>query len=327
MLNLINPIPFPPIIVVLAYLLDLMLGDPEGFPHPVRWIGRLISFLEKAMRGFLDTPGKERLGGAAFGITVVGITYGVSLSLLAVAYRFSYPSFFALSLYMVWTSISIRSLGSEAKAVVAALEKEGITAARKRLTRIVGRDTQNLSEEGVLKATVETVSENTSDGVIAPLFYLALGGPALMIACKAVNTLDSMVGYKNERYINFGRFSARLDDAMNYIPARLSGGLIVCTSFILRYNWRESSRILLRDGRNHPSPNSGLPEAAVAGALGLRLGGVSNYGGVACEKPYIGDGPSQVDTGAVASSISIMRFSAFLMVSLTLAFRMIVIFF
>ncbi len=325
-LRSLNTVPFPPAVIMFAYVLDLVLGDPEWLPHPVRWMGAFIATLERALRKRPRSASRERLLGAVLALVTVAAAYGVTLSLLHLSYRFSRPVFFILATYFVWTSIAIKSLKKEAREVVSTLRARGVEEARARLSRIVGRDTQDLSEKGVLKAVVESVSENTSDGIVAPLFYLALGGPALMVAYKAVNTLDSMVGYKNERYLNLGRFSAKLDDIANFIPARITAFLIVCSVFLLGYNCRGSLKILARDRRNHPSPNSGYPEAAVAGALGVRLGGAMSYGGVVCEKPSIGDNSSEIDYGMVDSTIKIMGLTAFAMVGLTFVARFILIF-
>jgi len=237
----------------------------------------------------------------------------LTLAVLYLAYEISPTLSLVIAVYFVWAGLSIKSLGDEAASVVRALEK-GLPEARARLARIVGRDTANLKEEGVLKAAVETVAENASDGVVAPLFFLALGGPPLMMAYKAVNTLDSMVGYRNDRYRNFGWFPARADDAANFIPARITGGLIVSASFILGYNWVKSAYILKRDRKKHPSPNAGAPEAAMAGALGVQMGGPTCYGGVLSAKPVIGDMFAAYSPESVLSSIRIMRSAAALMI-------------
>jgi adenosylcobinamide-phosphate synthase len=194
--------------------------------------------------------------------------------------------------YLTSTTIAARELIGSAKTVIDSVREKDINAAKKNLGMIVGRDTHDLSEKAILKASMETVAENLSDGVVAPLFYLALGGLPLAMAYKAINTLDSMVGYRNERYLNFGRAAARLDDIVNFIPARITGFLIVISSLIISrslFTLHFSLKTLLRDGRNHLSPNSGVPEAAMAGALGIRMGGPSTYGGMVVEKPYIGD--------------------------------------
>lgn len=301
------------LVLISAYILDLAVGDPEGMPHPVRWIGRLVSALEGVVRKAARTPSGLRLGGVLLALAVVVTVYVVSAVILYTAGLFSTILSFLLSVYMVWTCLSVKSLSSEAIAVVRALDEEGLEAGRTRVARIVGRDTAGLTRGEVLKATVETVSENTSDGVVAPLFYLAIGGPPLMFAYKAVNTLDSMVGYRNEKYARLGWFSARLDDAANYLPARIAAGLVVLISFLLGFDWKESARVVVRDGRNHVSPNAGLPEAAVAGALGLRLGGSAVYGGVEVEKPFIGNGTEEFSTFSVFSSVELMRAVSFIM--------------
>src|SRR3990172_3205083 len=277
--------------IFFAYLLDLILGDPKWLPHPVRWIGSYIAFLEGKIRRFATPPApplvkggegegwSEKVGGVFLFLIVVGTVFGLVWFLL-------YFSFLIFSIFLAYTTLSIKSLHQEAYGVVGEIEKvsppplpsplagEGwvgghLDRARERLSNIVGRDTQNLSEEEIYRAVVETIAENTSDGIIAPFFYLAIGGPALALAYKAVNTLDSMVGYKNERYKNFGWFSARMDDIANFTPARITALLMVIASFILRFNLSGSLKIIWRDSRNHPSPNAGYPEAAVAGALGL----------------------------------------------------------
>lgn len=325
-ISLLSP-PFSPFILILAYLLDLAIGDPERLPHPVRWIGSFITALERAVRRFVRSPGGLRLGGVALVAIVVGLTYALSLIAIHVSYSVSPILSHIISLVIVWWCLSVKSLKTEARKVVAAFKAEGLEAARASLSRIVGRDTASLSKDGVMRATVETVAENTSDGIVAPLFYLAIGGPALMLAYKAVNTVDSMIGYKNERYKDLGWSGARLDDIANYIPARLCAILIFSASFILGYNWMGSLRTLLRDGGNHPSPNSGRPEAAVAGALDLKLGGGSYYGGVFVPKPSIGDMDASPDEGSVNRAIRIMEVSALLMVALAFASRAAVILF
>jgi adenosylcobinamide-phosphate synthase len=298
--------------IFFAYLLDLILGDPKWFPHPVKWIGRYIVFLEDKIRCFTKTPLAEKIGGIFLFVIVVGTVYGVVWFILYGAHLISHISYLILSVFLAYTTLSIKSLHKEAYSVIHALKNISIHEARNRLKNIVGRDTQNLSEDEICRATVETVAENTSDGIIAPLFYLAIGGPALALAYKAVNTLDSMVGYKNERYKNFGRFSARMDDIANFIPARVTAVLMVIASFILRFNWSYSLKIIQRDARNHPSPNAGYPEAAVAGALGLQLGGTNYYFGEPHNRPLIGDKDNEFTIESAKDTVKIMRLTAFL---------------
>jgi adenosylcobinamide-phosphate synthase len=308
------------ITLIIALTLDLLVGDPESAPHPVRWIGRLITKGEKRLRrGPKVTPGGERARGAALTVVVVASVYLISTLLLYLTRRYSTPLFYILTVYMIWASISVKTLSDEARSILRALSEHGLEGdlgARSRLARIVGRDTGELDAKGIFRATTETVAESTSDGVIAPLFYLAIGGPALMLAYKAVNTLDSMLGYKNERYKNFGLVPARLDDVAGYIPARLSAALMVAAAFILGYDWRGALGTAWRDGRKHPSPNAGVVEAAAAGAFNIRLGGPASYGGISAEKPYIGNGPKEPDSETVASAIRLMRISAAIMSAL-----------
>src|SRR3989338_1816631 len=310
------------LIIIFAYILDLLLGDPKWLPHPVRWIGRYITFVEDKIRRFADTPLAEKISGIFLFIIVVGSVYGLIWFLLLLTTYHSPLSTLILAVFLAYTTLSIKSLHQEAYSVIHALNPSlsplyqrgegGIDAARKRLSNIVGRDTQNLSEEEIYRAVVETVAENTSDGIIAPLFYLAVGGPALALVYKAVNTLDSMVGYKNERYKNFGWFSARMDDIANFIPARLTSILIVAASFILRFNWKDSLKIIWRNARNHPSPNAGYPESAVAGALCVQLGGTNYYFGAPHNRPFIGDKNNEFTIKSVKDTVKIMHLAAFL---------------
>jgi adenosylcobinamide-phosphate synthase len=226
-------------------------------------------------------------------------------------------------IYLTATTIALRELIASARLVIESVKDGALDASRKKLAMIVGRDTGNLTEDGVMRATVETLAENLSDGVIAPIFYLTLGGIPLAIAYKAINTLDSMVGYKNERYIRFGWAAARLDDIANFIPARITGMFIVIAAFLYSL-FREPANsmsvarkalsVMRRDGRNHTSPNSGIPEAAMAGALGLRLGGPSTYRGVVVEKPYIGDEMGTNSIAASESAVALVSLASFLSV-------------
>lgn len=281
--------------LIAAFFLDLVIGDPRWLPHPVRIIGTMIVQLENLLRRLFKEKG-ERLAGVLLVSFIVlpsvTVTFWVVSLLGQAASGFFAIISKAVLIYCIGTTIALRELIASAKNVISAIKAGTIDDARKKLSMIVGRDTSELSEDGVLRAAIETLAENLSDGVIAPVFYLALGGLPLAIAYKAINTLDSMVGYKNERYIHFGWAAARLDDIANYIPSRISGLLVVAASLVVQRTFasaRSAMAILLRDGRNHTSPNSGLPEAAMAGALGVRLGGPSTYGGVLSPKPYIGD--------------------------------------
>ena len=291
-----------PFELIAAFLLDLAIGDPRWLPHPVRLIGRAIASLENIIRSRIQ-KNHEKIAGALLVVLIVLpaalLAFLIREALLLPGRGILAVAAAAATVYLVATTLALRELVSSAKLVLASVKQGDLVAARSNLSMIVGRDTQNLDEDGVLRAVIETVSENLSDGVIAPVFYLAIGGLPLAIAYKAINTLDSMVGYKNEKYLSFGWAAAKLDDVANFIPARLTGYLIVfftfCYFLVVRKPGpalspaRDSFRVMGRDGRNHTSPNSGIPEAAMAGALGVRLGGPSTYGGVLVQKPFIGD--------------------------------------
>ena len=255
--------------------LDLAIGDPQWLPHPVRGIGWLAKLAERVWR---STHLPLRWAGFFFWISVVGIS--------GVAVWMTLPWG---NIYWIYALLACRDLDIEAGRVVRALHSGDTQEARTKLSWIVGRDTAMLEEPEILRATVETVAENLSDGVIAPLFYLALAGPVGMAVYKAINTLDSMVGHKNNRYIDFGMVSARMDDIANFIPARITALLIWIAALLPGFYALRALQVTIRDGANQPSPNSGYPEAAVAGALGVQLGGINFYGGVPCRKPNLGD--------------------------------------
>jgi adenosylcobinamide-phosphate synthase len=274
------------LVIPSAVLLDWLIGDPRWFPHPVVFIGRLIAFLEKQLRNVFRS---ELAGGALLLILTVAITAGTAALLLKLAYTVSPVAGFAVAVLLSWSCLAARSLQLESALVAKALQSGDLAGARKHLSFIVGRDTAELEEPDIWRAAVETVAENTADGVIAPLLCLMVGGPVLGLAYKAVNTLDSMVGYKNEKYLLFGRASARCDDLANWLPARLTGLLLVLAAPLAGLSLQGAWRIMRRDGRNHSSPNSGIPEAAAAGALGVQLGGTNCYFGRPVAKPAIGE--------------------------------------
>jgi len=301
-------------IIIVAFLLDLILGDPRWFPHPVVQIGQLISFLECLFRRIAKGKTAELMTGIVLAVIVPLVAFFTTLWVIQIAIGFDIRLGWVIAIFFGYTTIAAKSLYQEALKVASMLVAKNIDGARKELSCLVGRDTGNLDEKEITRALVETVAENTSDGVIAPLFYLAIGGPPLAMAYKAINTLDSMVGYKNERYLYFGRASARLDDVINYIPARLSALLLIMAAFILRKDWKKALKITLRDRKNHHSPNSGHPEAAVAGALGRRLGGLSYYGGVPSNKPFIGDDAGEFQVRDVREAGRLMLMTSALMV-------------
>lgn len=292
-----------PSVLVAAILLDLLLGDPRWLPHPVVLIGKMIAFLEKLLRRSVPN---ERLAGLLLLLITVCSTYGLALAAVRGASAAHPYAGWVVATLMAWTTLAARSLHRESGLVAAALERGDLAEARRYLSYIVGRDTATLDEPEIWRAAVETVAENTTDGVIAPLFFLLLGGPPLALAYKAVNTLDSMVGYKNERYLRFGWASARCDDLANYLPARLTGLLMVLASPLLGLSLCGSWRIMVRDGRNHASPNSGISEAAAAGALGVRLGGTNSYFGKPVPKPTIGDPVRPLDRNGWRGAVRLM---------------------
>jgi len=272
--------------ILLAYILDLLVGDPPWLPHPVRGIGYAITKTESCLRSLKIG---ERLAGGILAIFMVGSVFFISTELVNLAYQV-YPGLSTgLSVLLIFTTLSIRSLYQESIKVYQALHDGDIPRARREVGRIVGRDTETLDASEITRAAVETVAESTVDGVVSPLFFAFLGGAPLALAYKAVNTLDSMVGYRNEKYIRFGWASARLDDLANFIPARITGVLMPLAALLCGENGRAALKIVLRDGQKNPSPNSGIPEAAVAGALGVQLGGLNFYQGRPSPKPAIGD--------------------------------------
>lgn len=302
-------------LLICSFIADLIFGDPEWLPHPVKLMGRLINFLDKRLQG--DThKWMERIKGGVLAFIVIGISaYGAYL--LLVSLKDIHPLLGNLAwVYLGYTTLSVKDLFLKAKAVLKEIKAGSITEARDKLSQIVGRDTQPLSEDKIIRAAVESIAESTNDGIIAPLFYLILAGPVLAIAYKAINTLDSMVGYRNERYINLGWASARLDDAANFLPARITGVLIPLSSFVLRKGFKPSLRIMLRDGKKHPSPNSGISEAAMAGALGIRLGGPSTYQGRHSEKAYLGEERRSIMPAVINEALAISFTASVFMVLL-----------
>ena len=274
-----------------ASALDWIVGDPESLPHPVRLIGSSITLGERLLYDPRKTPGGNLVAGGLLASGVVIFSYRLTQLLLRAA-NFLHPTCGRLAeIGLAATCLASRNLYDEARSVLSALESGELPLARTRLARIVGRDTRSLPEHEISRALIETVGESTSDGIVAPLFYLALGGVPLGMAFKAVSTLDSMIGHTSERYLHFGRFAARLDDAANLIPARLSALAIIAVSSVLpQASARSAARTWLEESSHHKSPNAGHPEAAMAGALRVRLGGVNSYAGELIPSPGIGVG-------------------------------------
>lgn len=273
-----------------GFLLDLLWGDPVWLYHPVRLIGRGISGMERGIRRVCGASTEKQLwGGMLLAVVIPAVSAAVPLLLLTIVQRIHPGVRFVMESFFCYQLLAVKSLQQESMKVCKKLEEQDLEGARKAVSMIVGRDTEQLTEEGVIRAAVETVAENTSDGVVAPLLYLLIGGPAFGFFYKAVNTMDSMVGYKNERYLYIGRAAAKLDDLMNYIPARISAVLMVLTAFLTKMDGRQAWYIFRRDRYRHASPNSAQTEAACAGALGIQLGGNAYYFGKLHDKETIGD--------------------------------------
>ncbi|MCI9193987.1 MAG: cobalamin biosynthesis protein CobD [Angelakisella sp.] len=276
--------------MLLAFCLDLVMGDPRWLPHPVREMGRAISALEKGLRGlFPATPGGERAAGAVLALVLPVGSFWLGWAVLWLCGRLAPWLGLAAEVLLCSQCLAARELKKESMAVYRELERGDLSAARTAVARIVGRDTGSLTAEGVTKAAVETVAENTSDGEIAPLFWMAIGGAPLALAYKAVNTMDSMVGYRNERYRYFGTAAARLDDLVNWLPARMAALVMVALCPLAGLDAEGAFRVWRRDRKKHKSPNSAQTEAAMAGALGVQLAGDAWYFGELHHKPTLGD--------------------------------------
>ena len=300
---MINPTHIGLIQIAVACVLDIAIGDPQWSFHPVRLIGRFIENIELISRRF---PIPECISGILLTTIIVPGTYLSTYAVMSVAKQWCFPCEIIIGAVIIYFTISIKSLADEAKKVMTSLKENDLIKARQALSQIVGRDTAHLNEEQIIRACVETVAEGSVDGILSPLFYSFVGGPTAAMAYRAVNTLDSMVGYKNEKYIRFGWASARLDDVANYIPARICAVLIPMASFLCGCGFTRSLRIAFRDGRKHESPNSGIPEAAIAGALRVQLGGPSIYQGGVVEKPFIGDAQNQLTLKSIDMAIKII---------------------
>lgn len=297
----------PMIVAVVAFLLDGLIGDPRSKFHPVVLIGNLISLLEKILRRDTDTPTKKIFKGGLLVLIVVSVAFIVGLGIELAAHEI--PNLAAqifLQALALSFMISPRSLAEAGYEIYALLANENLIRAREKVGWIVGRDTQNLNEAEVARATVETVAENTVDGIISPLFYFALGGLPLAVAYRAINTMDSMLGYKNDKYFYFGRVAARLDDVANFIPARLTGILFIGAAVILRLDYGNAFKMMKRDARKHPSPNGGWAEATVAGALNIRLGGVNYYFGEPHFRAYMGEPNETLEAAHILGAIRLM---------------------
>ncbi|WP_270997750.1 adenosylcobinamide-phosphate synthase CbiB [Listeria seeligeri] len=289
-----------------SFILDCLLGDPYSWPHPIKAIGNFIRLLVTFLRKISKSEKWLYVAGGILFVLTVGLTGALSAFLLFISAKVAYWLYVIVFIYLGYTTLAMTCLAKEARKIQRTLGAGDLAAARIQVGMIVGRDTENLSAEQISKATIETVAENTADGVIAPLFYLFIGGPVLALMYKAVNTLDSMVGYKTEKYRAIGFVSAKMDDIANFIPARLTWLFLVIASFILNYDGRAAWEIGLRDRKKHTSPNCAYPEGAVAGALDITLGGTHEYFGETVVKPTIGDGTSPVTQKQISQTIKLL---------------------
>lgn len=303
--------------VIFGFILDYFFGDPVTLPHLVVGIGKLIEYFEKKLRAFFQkTPEGEKRAGVVLVLIVLlfsvlpVICISMFLGWLSIILRLAFDSI------ICWQCLAARSLKEAGVNIYNELANGDLPAARKAVGMVVGRDTSSLDAAGVTRAAVETIAENTSDGVIAPLLYLLIGGPIFGVLYKAINTMDSMVGYKSERYLYFGRAAAKLDDVANFIPARIAGIMMVPGAAISRLDWKNAWRIFKRDRKNHTSPNSAHTESAAAGALGIQLGGDNYYFGKLVHKPTIGDPLWPIEPSDILATITLMYRTSILCLAL-----------
>lgn len=313
---------------IAGFVLDLLIGDPHFIPHPVRLIGSLISFCDKRLNcdtGYNISEKKLNLikykRGMLLAFTVIYATFAISVIIIVAAYSINLYAGVIAEAVMTWQILATKCLRVESMRVYDALRTDGVDAGRRAVSMIVGRDTSVLDAAGVTRAAVETIAENTSDGVIAPMLYTAIGGPVLGFVYKAVNTMDSMLGYKNDKYMYFGRFAARLDDVVNFIPARISAYLMIAAAFIggRQFDGKNAYRIFKRDRFNHASPNSAQTESVCAGALRVQLAGDAVYFGKLVKKKYIGDGLREIEYEDIKRANRLMYITAFLCELLSVA--------
>ncbi|WP_432776332.1 adenosylcobinamide-phosphate synthase CbiB [Brevibacillus gelatini] len=306
-------------ILCAAYAIDRVVGDPRSLPHPVVIIGWWITRLERVIRAVVKRESQLKLAGVLFPLSIVTGSYAVVWLLLWGAALIHPLLSWVLSAWLISTTIATKGLADAGLEIARHLLAGDMTAARRSLSMVVGRDTEQLDEPEVCRGAVETVAENIVDAIVSPLIYAAIGGAPLAMAYRAANTLDSMVGYKNEKYKNLGWASARFDDVMNYIPARLTALLLVIASGLQRLDWRQCWKIIRRDAHLHPSPNSGLPEAGVAGALGVQLGGLNYYQGVPSNRARLGDAHRPLAAADIMATIRLMYLTSVLCLLVCLA--------
>ena len=307
--------------ILIGFVIDFILGDPYNLPHPVRWIGNLISGLDRLMYREEDSDKKKFIKGMILAIIVLVVSVSLPLIILFLTYNVNKILGNIVEGVMCYYLIAPKSLKKESMKVCKELEKGNTQGARYAVSMIVGRDTESLDEKGISKAAVETVAENTSDGVTAPIMYIAVGGAGLGFLYKAVNTMDSMIGYKNDKYMYFGRFAAKLDDVLNYIPSRVTALFMIGASGILGYDFKSAFRIWKRDRRKHKSPNSAQTEAVCAGALGLELAGDAYYFGKLVKKDTIGDNKREIEARDIKRVNNIMYVTSVMVLVICVAIR------
>lgn len=294
------------ITAVVAFLIDALTGDPRSKFHPVVLIGNLISLLEKIFRRELDNPTLKIFKGGILVCVVVAVSFAIGLGVEIFVKDIPLAAQIFIQALVLSFMISPRTLADAAREIYFLLEQKNLEHAREKGGWIVGRDTKNLNESEVSRATIETVAENTVDGIISPLFYFVVGGLPFAVAYRAINTMDSMLGYKNDKYFYFGRIAARLDDVANFIPARLTALLFICAAFLLNFDYKNAFKMMKRDAKKHPSPNGGWAEATVAGALKIRLGGVNYYFGKPHFRAYMGEPFENLEAVHILGAIRMM---------------------
>ena len=301
--------------LAVACLLDAAVGDPRWFPHPVRWMGLIVNWCDRRVYQLFLSPAKQRMAGVMLAVVLPAGAYAAGAMLIWFGSSVDPLWGSAAAVLLAWTTLAARDLVDHIVSVQRALQSVSLVEARAAVAKIVGRDTEEMAESDIVRATVETIAESTADGIMAPLFYLVLGGAPLALAYKTVSTLDSMIGHMDDRYRWFGWASARLDDVANFLPARITALLLVLSAGIVSQSWpamQHAWEILFRDGRQHPSPNSGRPEAAMAGALGVQLGGINRYDGLSIDRPCLGDPDQPLTRAHIGRALTLMLWTSFL---------------
>ena len=311
-------------ILIAAVTLDLLMGDPRFYPHPVVIIGKLISYLESKLRKTGDRNFLQKIKGVILVILTLGITFGISFFIISLFTYLNYYLALIFQILLFYTTIAIRGLHQAGMEIYKKLQAGEVKQARQSLDLIVGRNTENLTEQEIIRAVVETVAENTSDGIIAPIFYFIIGGPILALLYKAVNTMDSMLGYKNEKYKYFGWAAAKLDDLVNYLPARITAFLFIIAAIIYKKDYKRALKTIIKDAKKHDSPNAGFPEAAVAGALQIQLGGINKYFGEVSKKALLGTKIEEFKVNHIKDVTYLMHIATYIFLLFSLVFKFLI---